>query len=384
MPGLLDILNTYEGQQALGLLAAAGPRADGAGVGQRLQEGLGSADSWQSKKNQQEMMRLQMDQHRMALEAAKRQLADQESERMTAMKYLVPASVGQGAIGGIDKLLPPNLQAGLNSGPIPAKPASFDMRGFAQERMSQNPIAGMALMQALQKETPISKVDVDKFTPSSVARFQQSSNYADLIPRNKLEFVEGVGVDPYDPKNTGRAIANPNKPFSMGPNGEPIPNLPYQRYELNRSAAGAAKTSISMSDGQKGFENEMKLAGAFKQEPIYKDHSAVQAAFSQINASLAQGTPISDTAAATKIMKILDPGSVVRESELGMAMAAGGRMDRLKNYMDQAVTGTKLTPQQRTDFGNLASELTAASAHTYNSKRGEYLQQGNDYGLLQS
>jgi hypothetical protein len=49
--------------------------------------------------------------------------------------------------------------------------------------------------------------------------------------------------------------------------------------------------------------------------------------------------------------------------------------------MDQAVTGTKLTPQQRTDFGNLASELTAASAHTYNSKRGEYLQQGNDYGL---
>jgi hypothetical protein len=136
-----------------------------------------------------------------------------------------------------------------------------------------------------------------------------------------------------------------------------------------------------MVDGQKGFDNEMKLGGAFKQEPIYKDHSAVHSAFSQINASLAQGTPISDTAAATKIMKILDPGSVVRESELGMAMAAGGRMDRLKNYVEQSVNGTKLTPQQRIDFGNLAAELTAASAHTYNQKRSEYLQQGSEYGL---
>ena len=49
MAGLLDIFDTMGGQQALGLLAAAGPRADGAGFGQRLQEGLGAADAWKAR-----------------------------------------------------------------------------------------------------------------------------------------------------------------------------------------------------------------------------------------------------------------------------------------------------------------------------------------------
>ena len=59
--GLLDTFNTYEGQQALGLLAAAGPRSDGAGFGQRLQEGLGYADKWQQGKSEQAMKKMQMD-----------------------------------------------------------------------------------------------------------------------------------------------------------------------------------------------------------------------------------------------------------------------------------------------------------------------------------
>ena len=56
-------------------------------------------------------------------------------------------------------------------------------------------------------------------------------------------------------------------------------------------------------------------------------------------------------------------------------------MDRLQNYVKQSMDGTKLTPQQRTDFTNLSTELTAASAQAYNSKRKEYEAQGGEYGL---
>ena len=147
----------------------------------------------------------------------------------------------------------------------------------------------------------------------------------------------------------------------------------------------APKTTVNvpvdMTGGQKGFENEMKLSGAFKQEPIYKDFSDMKSSFGQVVSSLSQGTPIGDVAGATKVMKLLDPGSVVRETELGIAMAAAGRMDRLNNYFNNMMTGQKLTPTQRDDFRSLSNELYAAAGQAYNQKRKEYEGFGQAYGF---
>jgi hypothetical protein len=146
---------------------------------------------------------------------------------------------------------------------------------------------------------------------------------------------------------------------------------------LRRSSA----QNINIGEGQKGFENTFKLKQAFSNEPIYKDFNDMKSAHSQVLTSLKQGTPISDVAATTKIMKLLDPGSVVRESELGIAMAASGRMDRLKNYITNWTQGTILTPKQRADFESLANELYAAAGQTYNTKRDEYIGYGTSFGL---
>ena len=138
---------------------------------------------------------------------------------------------------------------------------------------------------------------------------------------------------------------------------------------------------VNMAEGQKGFENEMKLGGAFKQEPIYKDFSDMKSSYGQVISALGQGTPIGDVAGATKVMKLLDPGSVVRESELGIAMAAAGRMDRLNSYFSNMMTGQKLTPTQREDFKALSNELYAAAGDAYNKKRKEYEDFGTAYGF---
>ena len=149
--------------------------------------------------------------------------------------------------------------------------------------------------------------------------------------------------------------------------------------QLRRS--GATNVTVPIDVGQKGFENERGLGKDFRAEPIYKDFSDMQTAYTQVVSSLKQGTPIGDVAGATKVMKLLDPGSVVRESELGIAMAAGGRMDRLQNYFSNMMSGQKLTPQQRDDFESLSNELYAAAGQAYNKKRSEYLQMGDRYGF---
>jgi len=153
------------------------------------------------------------------------------------------------------------------------------------------------------------------------------------------------------------------------------------RYRQQIATRVDIKPVLDMTGGQKGFENEMALAKAFKQEPIYKDYSDMQSAFGQVVSSLSQGTPIGDVAGATKVMKLLDPGSVVRESELGIAMAASGRMDRLNNYFSNMMTGQKLTPTQREDFKALSNELYAAAGDAYNKKRNEYRGFGEAYNF---
>lgn len=72
MPGLLDFLSSPDAQMSLGLLAAAGPRSDGAGFGQRLQEGMGYAQAQQDNALKRKMAQMQMDEKQAQVQEQKR------------------------------------------------------------------------------------------------------------------------------------------------------------------------------------------------------------------------------------------------------------------------------------------------------------------------
>ena len=154
----------------------------------------------------------------------------------------------------------------------------------------------------------------------------------------------------------------------------------YQTLDANRKRAVTNVTTNVMPE-QKTFENTQKLRSNFAQEPIYKGFQEVKSAFSQINDGLNLKSPAGDLAAATKFMKILDPGSVVRESELAMAMKATGALDRLQNYAKNVVTGNKLTPTQRDDFKKLSQQFYNSSATQFNEKQAEYTDIAKRYGF---
>lgn len=213
-----------------------------------------------------------------------------------------------------------------------------------------------------------------------------------VTPQRGGGYTPVVGIGPkQNPSEKTRQLAELGLPPTLE-NFQLLESSPSEIKLLNKMGmavnmanvtalkkAGAASTVVNMNEGQKGFENEMKLGAAFKGEPIYKDFNDMKSAYGQVMTSLDAGTAIGDIAGATKVMKLLDPGSVVRESELGIAMAAAGRMDRLKNYFNNLITGQKLTPTQRQDFKTLSNELYAVAGQAYNQKRSEYEQFGKQY-----
>jgi hypothetical protein len=132
---------------------------------------------------------------------------------------------------------------------------------------------------------------------------------------------------------------------------------------------------------RQGLNDEMKIRSAFTGEPVYKAYQEMQSAYGQITESLKKGTPAGDLAGATKFMKLLDPGSVVRESELYLAMQASGALDRFTNYANMKLSGQKLTADQRKDFQQLADKLYGAAVGAYNAKRKEYVDLAVSYDL---
>lgn len=150
-----------------------------------------------------------------------------------------------------------------------------------------------------------------------------------------------------------------------------------RRRQLERPPS----TTVNINPEQKQFSNEQDLRKEVKADPTIKNFKDVQFAYDQVATALKKPSAANDLTAATKFMKILDPGSVVRESELGLAMEATGKLDLAMNYFNRLQTGEKLTPSQRQDFLQAATALYEAASSRAKPVIQQYFQIARDSGL---
>ena len=83
-------------------------------------------------------------------------------------------------------------------------------------------------------------------------------------------------------------------------------------------------------------------------------------------------SPGGDMALVFNFMKMLDPTSVVRESEYASAAKARGVPDSIANLMQNVATGKTMTPTQRKDFRNVAQIYYNNQARLYNNSVSDY------------
>lgn len=380
--GLLDWLNTPAGQ---GLLAAGLGMAAGAGRGgplntigrgglMGLQAYTGAQDAQArvaEEGQQRELRTMQMDQMRNTL-------ADEKLARETAARYLTPAKPGAGGV--FDASLPPEFRTG--GVPVPAQAARFDLQGYAQERMGQNPIKGIELMTAIQKDTPFGKIDPKDYTGESIARFSKSRDFADLVPVRKNEIApNGQVYNPYGIQ-PGTVFADPNKPFSVGPNG-PVPNTAFQQFEVRKAGAGAPRVNVNTDKSYFGniaeglAKNDVALIEAARSAPdriassqrvrevLTKNPITGTGAEARLSlnkalatAGLIDGTNVANTEvlASTLASQTLD---AIKTSGLG---GGQGFTDKDRQFLERAKSGNiEMTPQALAQIADL-NERAARSA----------------------
>jgi hypothetical protein len=133
-----------------------------------------------------------------------------------------------------------------------------------------------------------------------------------------------------------------------------------QRAEVqdDRAAREAASAASART-----FTQENQLRGQLGQNQAIKDLTAVRpqvGIIGDIAARAARGEQISaqdDLALIFSFMKILDPGSVVREGEFANAQNTAGIPDRIVNAYNNALRGTRLSDGQRNEFFRTATRV---------------------------
>lgn len=115
------------------------------------------------------------------------------------------------------------------------------------------------------------------------------------------------------------------------------------------------------ADPAKVFEQEEKLRKEYQDRT--KVYGELGTTFSNINASAKAKTGPGDIALITGFMKMLDPGSVVRETEFATARDTAGLYERLLNTSQKLQSGQLFTldSKQRQEYVDLAQQYLKAA-----------------------
>lgn len=131
------------------------------------------------------------------------------------------------------------------------------------------------------------------------------------------------------------------------------------------------------TEGQQPFKRENALRDEVNS--LTKDFRNVTDAYTKIGST--SDSAAGDLSLLYQYNKLLDPGSVVRESEFATVAASGSLGERLQGAAQRVVSGERLTPDQRKAFKDEAQSIYKAHQQGYDRIKQNYTGIATGYGL---
>lgn len=254
MAGLLDAFGDENTRFSLGLLAAAGPRFDGANDGQRIQEALQGMDAYKQRQTQAQMQKMQMEayqaqvlQQKAAQEAAQRKKAALPSlyTRSPALSPLM----GDASTG----ILP--------SAGRPAGPAMIDVQAALAAGYSPEEIQKLDGLRNLGLDEVARTVDTEGAGGSKTV--QAFDKYMRPVGQGVSGYVAPVSVNQGDRTTFVKPSAGTSLPMNMSfSDRNAAANLAISRERLNFDRAGGAEgAKPQLVDGQWVYKPDAQNPG---------------------------------------------------------------------------------------------------------------------------
>ena len=144
----------------------------------------------------------------------------------------------------------------------------------------------------------------------------------------------------------------------------------FEYAEKNPAFALKQQEKIDAKDAKetagKDFKNIMDLRKEFLKQS--GEYQKVRDAYTRVQKSTKIPTAAGDLSLIFNYMKMLDPGSTVREGEFQTAAASGSYGERFKASAQKIMSGERLSPKMRDDFVSKSKELLSGM-ESQHSKR---------------
>jgi len=162
--------------------------------------------------------------------------------------------------------------------------------------------------------------------------------------------LQMVNKSPEDQKEKAYSYARRHAMERLGVSPERMP----ERYDPRFMDAMKARFGMGQRD-KKTFGNERSLRSEYTK--LSKPFMEVRDAYGRVLESVKEPSAAGDMALIFNYMKMLDPGSTVREGEFATAAQAQGVPDRIRSAYNRVISGERLSPSARKDFFGRAEML---------------------------
>ena len=210
---------------------------------------------------------------------------------------------------------------------------------MAQENMDLNRRYKEAQISQMGVEDPLKKLRIDK-AQQEMAQKKAYEETAKGLPR----------------------------PFTQGEDLQ-FKTRSFEELVKGRMGSGVSEEPLSKAD-------KIKLERTYQKDfdALSSDFRKVRDSYGRIIASAEDPSPAGDLALIFNYMKVLDPGSVVRESEFATAEGARAALEKAKEsgetvpnfiwgIINRLSTGQRMLENQRNDFVNRAGKLFQSQAN---------------------
>lgn len=179
--------------------------------------------------------------------------------------------------------------------------------------------------------------------------------------------------------STGQMLARGLAGFQQGATAYDAEQMALSQQALQEAQMAQQLAAASGQGVSDRFDMETKLRDRFRADN--RQLFQVTEAGQRVIDSATDPSAAGDLALIFNYMKMLDPGSTVREGEFANAQNASGVPGRIVSLYNNIIEGTRLNEQQRADFVGRAADLYKGTQSILSDRADRYRGLAQQYSL---
>lgn len=196
------------------------------------------------------------------------------------------------------------------------------------------------------------------------------------VPSN-MSAEAAAKIMPYAYQKFAAKEAQEARAFEAGENRALRRDMAAESAAIRKDAAKIRDTDKQVS---RASDKAVTLASKI-QNDYYKNYNQVSDAARIIETNMKDPTPQGDLATVYSFVKVLDPGSVVKEGEIKLSQAARSIPTGMQGALNKYISGQTLTPKERKDIADLAGKAASRSRAVWDASAKPYIAQAEKLGL---